>query len=221
MQCRYLAGHWETDLIRQLGWTGVTDYPIRARPTTYRAPSWSWASVEGRISIIPTHYDSPGQVVDLIEIIAAQIDMAGYDDMGPVKGGYLDVFGRIFHLNPQGEGEEQGEAQHRSRQPLLVEGLITDLQLHEDGPETKLDGPLYCVMLTLFLGEELYLNGLVLQQLGVPNVYQRIGSIQSAIGQSLRRDDPIVGLLGEVNLYDDGHHAFLPTKLGGKTFRIV
>ncbi|PVH99186.1 HET-domain-containing protein, partial [Periconia macrospinosa] len=41
--CRYIAGHWERDLLRQLDWSGAN---YSERSDTYRAPSWSWASVD-------------------------------------------------------------------------------------------------------------------------------------------------------------------------------
>jgi hypothetical protein len=49
---RYLAGLWEKDLMMELSWRLDTKqesfHPI---PREYRAPSWSWASVDGPISI--------------------------------------------------------------------------------------------------------------------------------------------------------------------------
>ena len=47
---RYMAGIWLKDFGHQLTWAkreGVAD--LKDRPSTYRAPSWSWASVEGGI----------------------------------------------------------------------------------------------------------------------------------------------------------------------------
>lgn len=53
VQCKYLFGLWEDDLIRGLLWSNRTytsrfNRPLR-RPNTKRAPSWSWASVEGPV----------------------------------------------------------------------------------------------------------------------------------------------------------------------------
>ncbi|KAL9616493.1 MAG: hypothetical protein Q9160_008636 [Pyrenula sp. 1 TL-2023] len=65
--CRYLAGIWEDDMIRGMSWMTVQAYnkhmgqPL-TRPTTStkehlprkkltRAPSWSWASVEGCVFV--------------------------------------------------------------------------------------------------------------------------------------------------------------------------
>ncbi|KAK4441968.1 hypothetical protein QBC34DRAFT_364544 [Podospora aff. communis PSN243] len=43
----YLAGLWRKTLAYELAWT-MADSP-RQRPASYRAPSWSWASVDGRV----------------------------------------------------------------------------------------------------------------------------------------------------------------------------
>ncbi|EEB96127.1 hypothetical protein MPER_04793, partial [Moniliophthora perniciosa FA553] len=46
-QDRYLAGLWEKFLPQDLLWRKARD-SLRARPTLYLAPSWSWASVDGQ-----------------------------------------------------------------------------------------------------------------------------------------------------------------------------
>lgn len=62
LQSRYLAGLWEADLVRGLLWKPMHSFPgsrcppvTRLMPTALapnpgtRAPSWSWASVEGQV----------------------------------------------------------------------------------------------------------------------------------------------------------------------------
>jgi hypothetical protein len=44
---KYFAGLWEYNLLGQLGWNMFTG-EIATRPKDYRAPSWSWASIDGR-----------------------------------------------------------------------------------------------------------------------------------------------------------------------------
>ncbi|CAH0022316.1 unnamed protein product [Clonostachys rhizophaga] len=43
----YLAGLWRRDLPLHLLWRA--DFPRKPRPTSYRAPSWSWAAVESPV----------------------------------------------------------------------------------------------------------------------------------------------------------------------------
>lgn len=60
--CRYLAGLWETNLIHQLLWTLWTE---NVRPSTFQAPSKSWAS-------------SPGLMVSSLEQAAKSVETLRY-----------------------------------------------------------------------------------------------------------------------------------------------
>lgn len=51
LQDEYLAGLWKFDLLRQLLWRmDFTESIQRKRYFPYRAPTWSWASVDGKVS---------------------------------------------------------------------------------------------------------------------------------------------------------------------------
>ena len=79
MQCHYLAGLWEIDLLMQLGWLSRG---TELRSTTYRAPSCSWASVDNGVSLFhlkPVYAES---YHILAEISAAHVDLIGDDEMG-------------------------------------------------------------------------------------------------------------------------------------------
>lgn len=46
----FYAGLWKTAMVEQLLWHHAGDDPPRSLPASFRAPSWSWAAVEGKIS---------------------------------------------------------------------------------------------------------------------------------------------------------------------------
>jgi hypothetical protein len=46
----YYAGLWKSKMAEQLLWHHTGDDPPRGLPPAFRAPSWSWAAVEGEIS---------------------------------------------------------------------------------------------------------------------------------------------------------------------------
>ncbi|OIW26971.1 hypothetical protein CONLIGDRAFT_635186 [Coniochaeta ligniaria NRRL 30616] len=48
---RYLAGLWEQTLLRDLVWSPEHSGVLPARPP-YRAPSWSWASVDCHVTVV-------------------------------------------------------------------------------------------------------------------------------------------------------------------------
>jgi hypothetical protein len=87
----YLAGLWKTNLVYQLPWsTSATEFG--ARPETYRAPSWSWASVDGVIS--SPHILSSYRTQVLAQVLEAYtIPVA--DPMGQVRSGSIRLRGRL------------------------------------------------------------------------------------------------------------------------------
>src|SRR5216110_1892346 len=79
---QYLAGLWRRFLVDELCWS-TTSQTFGAqqkqpfRPTKYRAPSWSWTSVEGRITP-----DAYGYGISLIEVLQAQVEPASDNPFG-------------------------------------------------------------------------------------------------------------------------------------------
>ncbi|KAF6830533.1 heterokaryon incompatibility protein [Colletotrichum musicola] len=84
----YVVGMWRKYLASSLLWhvdgeSQIDGSPSR-RPEKYRAPSFSWASIDGRISLsAPTRSDL------LIEVVDVHLDFVSGDETGLVKGGYL------------------------------------------------------------------------------------------------------------------------------------
>jgi hypothetical protein len=94
---RYLAGVWQRQLWKQLQWYAVpSNYRIPRRPSKYRAPSWSWASIDGHINFEPIGYPSKS----LFDVSWAEVIAAGIDLRGRVSDGALQVTGYLvecFH----------------------------------------------------------------------------------------------------------------------------
>ncbi|KAI1388268.1 heterokaryon incompatibility protein-domain-containing protein [Hypoxylon trugodes] len=86
---RYLAGHWEMTLVVDLLWTVIRHQP---RPTVYRASSWSWASVNGRI----LRRQSPSKEVKSFQVLSTTVKLSS--DLAPFSGvtyGGITGVGRI------------------------------------------------------------------------------------------------------------------------------
>jgi hypothetical protein len=90
---RYLAGHWHKELERSLFWrTEVqsdTGHPGRVKD--YRAPSWSWASVNAT-----TKFDFPDLTSGLntpapLEVVDVSVEVDGENPFGCVSGGQLII----------------------------------------------------------------------------------------------------------------------------------
>lgn len=109
----YAAGLWLTDLPQALLWRST--YPEKRnrydafeprRPAEYRAPTWSWASLDGRITYNSQYLDAslhleldPDFEDVPFRVITCYTDLQGRNPLGAVKAGVLRVIGRIIQLN--------------------------------------------------------------------------------------------------------------------------
>ena len=104
---QYVAGMWRSRLLSRLLW--LSDKYRRAfRPVTYRAPSWSSASLEGSVSYINTRIKedvaSAKQEFPMCEVVDVNVTPLDRDyPTGPLKGGYLRLRGPILEVAFRGE----------------------------------------------------------------------------------------------------------------------
>ena len=87
-QDNYLAGLWRHKLETQLLWSASRC----TRPETYRAPSWSWASVDGSITPNPV---SDARQIALAEVVDAGVELAGENPTGQVNQGFVRLRGYL------------------------------------------------------------------------------------------------------------------------------
>lgn len=93
----YLAGIWLESLIDQLCW--CIDYTFGphvsntwSKPADYRAPSWSWASIDGQIIF---DQSSEGLKDGDLDILTAETTPVGRDPMGRVSNGSICVRAKL------------------------------------------------------------------------------------------------------------------------------
>lgn len=110
----YLAGLWQASLPSGLMWTTRDGLQASGEPTyrpqVYRAPTWSWASVEGLIEIYPEVHPEEERWVNLCQILEAKTTPLGEGTTGQVSDGYIKLRGRLlrtsslsFHTSPKGK----------------------------------------------------------------------------------------------------------------------
>jgi hypothetical protein len=87
----YLAGLWRRHLGWELGWQ-VSEGYSHTRPSEYCCPSWSWASIDGRINA--TDYGSDAHL--FLKVLEARITPLGDDDAGEVADGFVRVQGPLY-----------------------------------------------------------------------------------------------------------------------------
>ncbi|OJD40376.1 heterokaryon incompatibility protein [Diplodia corticola] len=104
MQDEYLAGLWRKDIVEGLCWSSSPETP--ASPSRYRAPSWSWASLDTEIE-----YYFGGDVDGsyLVDFKDAAVALADTNPFGEVRDGWLLLSGhlkavRLVEGDPKCEG---------------------------------------------------------------------------------------------------------------------
>jgi hypothetical protein len=103
----YLAGLWARHLEVQLMWqvqdppTAKFPVPVSPEDSCYRAPSWSWASVDGNVLMRTPETDEDN--LTLIEIASADVKTIMEDRTGQVQNGFITVTGVLipaaYHLD--------------------------------------------------------------------------------------------------------------------------
>lgn len=181
---QYLAGLWGSFLPSQLLWNVEScrqiDNSPSARSSKYRAPSWSWASVDGVIS--PGGFADDGFLIDIVEV---SITPATSDPTSIVKSGYLRIRGVLKELQLQRhefldnywwmtvngvEIRKKGEEEWNRLGPLV--------QLDVDEPE--LPGMKYCLPVREPSQYNTFVTGLILELTGnATGQFRRVGLFQA------------------------------------------
>ncbi|KAK4507180.1 hypothetical protein PRZ48_000914 [Zasmidium cellare] len=108
--CRYLAGLWESNMVAELLW--YVRIGTSTRPETFRAPSWSWISVDGSIDnqSLLAKYNTGLEIEEVNAILPSPIDAAppnaGIDArISPrlAEGSYIQVRGKLRSLTSRGD----------------------------------------------------------------------------------------------------------------------
>lgn len=166
--------------------------PPHSRPTTYRAPSWSWASIDGLIAIT-----SLGRWEDVVEVIDVQVQVKGENLFGEVSSGSIELRAPLERISIRdhklsdneelslkqgtfrwwyGTGEKEGEGE-MNRGRFDIE---TDMELNPKSLE------LYLLPLAVdFTDDDLTCFALVVMPYGEGR-YKRVGwSLNDSVEQVL------------------------------------
>ena len=88
---KYLAGLWSRTLVDDLCWKS---YSVKGQLQEWRAPSWSWASVNGQVNYLDQTHGGQEIHVD-IDVIACEVVPMLEDPLGGVKSGFLTIRGKL------------------------------------------------------------------------------------------------------------------------------
>ena len=165
IKSQYVAGMWRSHLLGQLLWTTLD---LLRRPAEYRAPTWSWASVDGTFQLDPrdlvlTGTESRGDEqkdtssnVVLAEIMDVQVALlAGEAETGRIQKGHLRMRGRLVPVSELLTGgycqkrdvdpspyirQFQMQYPHGAKLPEIFDEITIDV-VHQ----CPLDGDYFCV----------------------------------------------------------------------------
>jgi hypothetical protein len=119
---RYLAGLWDHDLHRGLLWTAPDSTKSKTDFRHYRAPSWSWATLNGTCTFHVREIVQKGVDTGVFEIDGAEVTMSGLNRFGQVTEGELKITGLLKRAHPKGLEDEKvfAEMSHgRDRETLF------------------------------------------------------------------------------------------------------
>lgn len=185
---QYLAGLWSYELNSQLLWHTIPPWPDKIRPRPpFRAPSWSWASVDD--SRVEFETDQWGwQIEDRLQIDGYSTEpIYPQVPFGAVNAASLTVTGRLKYVMLE-------EGRVVDAQEVLPGGSkFTDstfsVDFSADAAEdrTYLTGTKAIYMLEVAINSEDHVLGLILK-LKAPNMYERIGMFR-VLGGILPKPD--------------------------------
>lgn len=151
---RYYAGLWAAHFLEDACWrvypqeeTMVKQKPVKGkilgpvvRPTEYRAPSWSWASLDAPIRFLALSFPNL-----LARVVKCLTTPSGTDPYGQVKDGKLVIEARISSFSQtQANTPPQGpvyEIQPYSPKVWNHHGIPVEIRFEDDRPPS--DGKLY------------------------------------------------------------------------------
>jgi Heterokaryon incompatibility protein (HET) len=133
---QYLAGLWRGDILNGLLWRRKDELCLQ--PKEYRAPSWSWAHLDGQIARPQT-----AAAEFYVTLVDAQLDYLTKSSFGQVKNGYIRLRGRLSTVSLE---KKRQERRYPSKNELFGEAKFPlpshDLEDELDEPDDSLSDAL-------------------------------------------------------------------------------
>ena len=169
----YLAGLWSFELLDWLMWRRSRTSTSLARPKAYRAPRWSWASVEGKVEWnaeqrrFGSSDEVSSDVIYCASIVEARTSPTS-DPYGSVSGGYIQIRGRLCTTTPE----------RAKSQPVWD---VVSVNGRHDPDHIPADSEEFMVLILSIIKEnaEHHTQGLLIEYSGdKKGQYKRIGQIE-------------------------------------------
>ncbi|VUC36648.1 unnamed protein product [Clonostachys rosea] len=177
LRSRYIAGLWEEHLVTWLLWRPQRGW--MATPTSgYRAPSWSWASLDGEVTFMGSAND---HILWEAKVDQVSVKASTDDPRGELSSGLLKITGFLHDLGNEEAGFSIEESQ-RFTDPAILNRVgydhpVGEIWYDQDPSREHHMGKLHCLLIRVDLiaiHERWY--GLVLRSTSAnENVFYRVG----------------------------------------------
>jgi len=176
----YLAGLWRRVLVTDMLWrvssrgNEASGHHAR-RPKEYRAPSWSWASVDG---VIQPGHAARDEAFLLASVVDAKVSLLSEDPTGQIVDGAIRLRGSLYPCSATIENKRFRLAGLKGSSGKTVAHIEYDVR-PRPLPQTR---AVYCLPLLCSNGDSddrFFVWGLGLEAVeGRQGVYKRFGNIQ-------------------------------------------
>jgi hypothetical protein len=172
----YVAGLWRSRLISELIWQATGFAKGRTRDSTvYRAPSWSWASIDGPFGTFTPGYGfDKGEWQDVAQILECKVTLKNEEEpFGKVSDAWIKIRAPLEELKPC-EEEPRKQVWKMKTRSGDEEGRIVILDTLARAEKAK-EGKLYA--LVLMKSDTTYHAVVVAPVEGREGVYTRVGKV--------------------------------------------
>jgi hypothetical protein len=131
LQDEYVAGLWRGNFSHQLLWEcriPFSQLDFQHRFSTYRAPTWSWASVDGEVRLPNWIAERWQDMEDHMKILDVQITLSSDDPTGGVAGGSLLVQGPLSRVTLRGRELFHGETKVSGESHIDIASVRPDTE---------------------------------------------------------------------------------------------
>ncbi|KAF2720574.1 HET-domain-containing protein [Polychaeton citri CBS 116435] len=138
-EAKYLAGHWDVDLPYTLLWHGSGS--ISKRAESWRAPSWSWASLDDSVYFLAgacSHRTHP-----LCVILDQEVTLRGANTFGEVIDGWIRVSAPLLRGSLKHMESRTGR---KSRLRFRHGNMVIPTELWLDDPSEVIEDVFFLVI---------------------------------------------------------------------------
>ena len=170
LQDEYLTGLWRSTLLTDLLWYALPDTSEgTSRAEVYRAPSWSWASVDGPLQF----FEPRSQINACCTILDAFVTLQTELDFGEVSGKNLRLRGHINRI----DADDGFQFSNQGDPTIKINGItVSDLIYSMDDLTGEKVTQAWCICLQHDMTEMTKRAGLILESVDAPKgIFARVG----------------------------------------------